>query len=60
MKIILAEQVTRNIMIIYNIINAMIDGRNFFDQFVKNNLRRHENIRKTTTGQGEDYTADVY
>ena len=35
----------------------MIDGRNFFDQPVKNYLRRYDTIRKTDIGQGDDYTA---
>ena len=34
----------------------MIDGRNVFDQPVKNNLITYDNIRKTVTGQGDDYT----
>ena len=34
----------------------MIDGKNFFDQSVKNGKITHENIRKNTTGQGDDYT----
>ena len=34
----------------------MIDGRNFFDQPVKNNLRTYQSIRKIATGQGNDYT----
>ena len=34
----------------------MIDGKNFFDQPVKNNKGTHENIRKIATGQGDDYT----
>ena len=34
----------------------MIDGRNFFDQPVKNDLRTHDNIRKIAIGQGDDYT----
>ena len=34
----------------------MIDKRSFFcGQAVKNNLRMHDNIRKTATGQGDDY-----
>ena len=33
----------------------MIDGRNFFDQSVKNNLITYDNIRKIPTGQGDDY-----
>ena len=36
--------------------NAMIDGKNFFDQPVKNDKVTYENIRKVATGQGDDYT----
>ena len=32
----------------------MIDGRNFFDQSVKNNLITYEKFRKILTGQGDD------
>ena len=34
----------------------MIDGRNFFDQPIKNDLKRYDNIRKIVTGQDDDYT----
>ena len=34
----------------------MIDGKNFFDQPVKNNKVTYENIRKIATGQGDNYT----
>ena len=34
----------------------MIDGRNFFDQPIKNDLKTYDNIRKIATGQGDDYT----
>ena len=34
----------------------MIDGKNFFDQSVKNNKVTYENIIKIATGQGDDYT----
>ena len=34
----------------------MTDGKNFFDQPVKKNLRRYENIRKMATGEGDDNT----
>ena len=34
----------------------MIDGKNFFDQHVKNNLRTKVSIRKAAIGQGDDYT----
>ena len=35
--------------------NVMIVGKNVFDQLVKNNKITYENIRKTATGQGNDY-----
>ena len=34
----------------------MIDGSNFFNQPVKNDLRTYNNIQKIATGQGDDYT----
>ena len=34
----------------------MIDGKNFFNQPVKNNKVTYENIRKIAIGQGDDYT----
>ena len=37
--------------------NIMIDGKNFFDQPVKNDVRENDNIRNTATVQGDDYTA---
>ena len=40
--------------------NAMIDGKNFFYQLIKNNKIKHENIRKIATGQGDDYTTGFY
>ena len=36
--------------------NIMINGQNFFDQTAKNNKVTYENIRKSATGQGDDYT----
>ena len=36
--------------------NVMINGKNFFDQPVKNNKVMYENIRKIATGQEDDYT----
>ena len=33
----------------------MINGQNFFDQPVENNLTTFDNIRKIATGQGDDY-----
>ena len=36
----------------------MIDRRHFFDQTVKGNLRTYDSIRKTATGQGDNYTIE--
>ena len=35
----------------------MIDGKNFFDQPIKNNKVTYANIRKMATGQAGDYTS---
>ena len=34
----------------------MIDGQNFFDQPVRNNLRTYDSIREISTGQRDNYT----
>ena len=34
----------------------MIDGKNFFDQPIKNNKVTYGNMRKIAIGQGDDYT----
>ena len=36
--------------------NVVIDGRNFFDKPIRNDLKTYNNIRKIATGQGDDYT----
>ena len=36
--------------------NVMINGRNLFDEPVKNDLRTYNNIKKIAIGQGDDYT----
>ena len=36
--------------------NVMIDGKNFFDQPVKNDKVTYENISEISTGQGDDYS----
>ena len=36
----------------------MIDGKNFFDQPVKNKRVTYENIGNNATGKGDDYTTD--
>ena len=33
----------------------MIDGKNFFDQPINNNFETYDNIRKISTGKGDDY-----
>ena len=35
--------------------NVMIDGRNFFDQPINNDLKTYDNIRKIVAGQVDDY-----
>ena len=36
--------------------NALIDWRNFYDQPITDLVKQYEEIRKTATGQGDDYT----
>ena len=36
--------------------NVMIDGKNFFDQPVKNDWRTYDNTREILICQGDDYT----
>ena len=36
--------------------NVVIDGKNFFDQPIKNNKVTSENIRKISIGHDDDYT----
>ena len=50
------EQYTQNIIPTVEIkdYNVMIDGKNFFDQLVKRNMRTCVYIRKIATGQGVD------
>ena len=33
----------------------MVDGKNLFDQAINSVIKTYENIRKITTGQGDDY-----
>ena len=35
--------------------NVIIDGRNFFDKPIKNDLKTYDKIRNIATGQGDDY-----
>ena len=36
--------------------NVLIDGRNFYDQPINDLVKQYNKIRKTATGQGDDYT----
>ena len=38
----------------------MIDGKNVFDQPVKNNEITCKNIRKITSGEGDDYATSSF
>ena len=33
-----------------------IDGRNFYDQLIDESIKQYDEIRKISTGQGDDYT----
>ena len=36
--------------------NIEIDGRNFYDQSINDSIKQYDEIRKISTGQGDDYT----
>ena len=36
----------------------MVDGRNFFDKPIRNDLKTCNNIQKIPTGEGDDYTSE--
>ena len=36
--------------------NVLIDGRNFYDQPINDQIKKYDEIRKVTAGQGDDYT----
>ena len=36
--------------------NIEIDGRNFYDQPANNSIKQYDEVRKISTGQGDDYT----
>ena len=38
--------------------NVIINEKNFYDQPADSDIKRYEEIRKLTTGQGEDYTTE--
>ena len=36
--------------------NIEVDGRNFYDQPINDSIKQQDEIRKISTGQGDDYT----
>ena len=36
--------------------NVLMDGRNFYDQRINGQIKKYDEIRKTATGKGDDYT----
>ena len=36
--------------------NVLIDGRNFYDQSISDEIRKYNELRKLCTGKGDDYT----
>ena len=34
----------------------MVDGRNFYDQPINDLIKQYDEVRKVSTGQGDDYT----
>ena len=36
--------------------NVLIDGRNFYDQPINDLIKQYDEVRKVSTGQGDDYT----
>ena len=37
--------------------NIEIDGRNFYDLPINDSIKQYDEVRKISTGQGDDYTA---
>ena len=36
--------------------NIEVDGRNFYDQPINDSIKQYDEVRKVSTGQGDDYT----
>ena len=36
--------------------NIEIDGRNFYDQPINDSIKQYDEVRKISTGKGDDYT----
>ena len=43
---------------IIKICNVIINGKNVYDQAIDTDIKQYKEIRKLTTGQGEDYTTE--
>ena len=61
-KILKVVQVTQDILLLVEIknYNVVIDGREFFDQPVKNTLITYDNIQNSVTGERHDYTTGCF
>ena len=35
--------------------NIKVDGRNFYDQPINDSIKQYDEVRKVSTGQGDDY-----
>ena len=40
--------------------NIEIDGRNFYDQSINDSIKKYDEIRKISSGQGDDYTTGCF
>ena len=38
--------------------NIEIDGQNFYDQAINDSIKQYNEVRKISTGQGDDYTTN--
>ena len=36
--------------------NVLVDGRNFYDQPINDQIKKYDEVRKVMTGKGDDYT----
>ena len=56
-KIVERNSHSKYVLPIVNITNynVLIDGRNFYDQPINDQIKQYDEIRKTAKGQGDDY-----
>ena len=40
--------------------NVLIDGRNIYDQVVKDLIKQYDEVKNVSTGQGDDYKTDSF